>query len=425
MNVLATLIGLPVTVNTGSGTNTVNLTPTSHNLVNLAGPLTIHGGNGGTTNLVIDDSFDAAAQSYGLTSTLFTNSVSHFVVLKNLQNVTLKGGTGADTYSIAGLGAAVPLTLNVGNGAATVNLVNGSKDATSFLSPVTITGTTGSTTLRVDDQNDPTASELIDVVTGATSGSITGLFPKTVTYDAGAHVSSVAIQTSHGGNNTVFVHATGVPTSINLNRTSPGLAKNTIKVGTAGSAQSIAGPLSIGDPGQQDDITVDASSQVTAPFTIEQFTPTGDTPFGRLVSVAAVPVIFRLSDLNKLQVSTSIRRDALVLEDTSTGVKGLTLLSQPNVTVRNMTLANGLTASGTAGLLLTGNTIGASTAVSSASGVVIDGNPSIGKLVLNGMTRSPSPPTPLPAMSPLGLPTALHQSPAPASRATPSPGLSP
>ncbi len=100
VNVLSTVKGIPVTINTGSGTNLVYVTSSSESLTDLAGPLIINGGTGGTTDVVLDDSRDPLAQTYTMTSTAFATPYSGKVSFTNLQGVTVDGGTGNDTLVV-------------------------------------------------------------------------------------------------------------------------------------------------------------------------------------------------------------------------------------------------------------------------------------------------------------------------------------
>src|SRR5260221_4457458 len=88
-----------------------------------------------------------------------------------------------------------------------------------------------------------------------------------------------------------------------------------------------------------------------------------------------------------MRVLTSIGLYAVVLADQGgpPGVKGLTIKSQPDVTVRNMTLPDGLSATGTTGLHLMGNMIGTTTLLND-SGSVLNAN-TMARLTLNHSTN--------------------------------------
>lgn len=382
INVLSTLAGLPVTINTGPGINTINVAAVAHNLAGIAGPLTINGAAEGTTTLILDDSADGAAQTYSLTRNSFADD-STTITFANLGGLVVKGGSGANVYNVTGVAPNTAVSLNVGAGAATVNIASTGNPQTSILGPLSITGTTGSTNLKVDDQLDPAAGATINVTTHLTAGTISGLVPGIISYDAGAHVSAVNLLTNHGGGNSVNLLATGVPVSINLSRNSAAIAANFVTVGSGGSIQPIGAPVSLGDPGNADTIFIDAGDDLTIPFTLEQFTPAGDTPFGRLLSFSPAPITFRLADTAEMRIETAIGIGAVVLADQSgpPGIKGLAIQSQPNVTVRNMTLPNGLSATGTSGLHLTGNTIGTTTLLNDSASSV-DSN-TMGQVTLN------------------------------------------
>src|SRR5262249_42057326 len=138
---------------------------------------------------------------------------------RNLTGITVKGGSGSDVFTISNTDATLPVTVNVGSGAAAVNINSLGGPLTSVLGAVTITGSTGSTHLSIDDQNDPSSAGTITVSTGTSTGSVTGMIPAPVSYDASAHVTDVRLLPSKGGANTINVVATGVPTVFNSART--------------------------------------------------------------------------------------------------------------------------------------------------------------------------------------------------------------
>jgi hypothetical protein len=100
INVLSTIAGLPVTVNTGAGTNTVNVAPTSQNVTDLAGPLTINGVLGGNTAVVVYDQLDPFDETFTLTSSTLASTHSATITYQNLQGLILKAGAGNDTLVV-------------------------------------------------------------------------------------------------------------------------------------------------------------------------------------------------------------------------------------------------------------------------------------------------------------------------------------
>ena len=79
---------------------------------------------------------------------------------------------------------------------------------------------------------------------------------------------------------------------------------NTINIGIAGSTQGIAGALTIEDPGVFDRINVVDTSQLGSPaITLDQFTPPGDTAFGRLSGLSPATISF--------ETATQAVRDAI------------------------------------------------------------------------------------------------------------------
>ena len=107
-NVEATHAGATVVIdsssgNAGSGTSTVNITPTAKGIGDLAGPLTVTNFGDSTTNLLIDDRSDSQSQTYNMTTSTFSCNTSALVSYTDMGKVTLEGGIGpANQLNVAG-----------------------------------------------------------------------------------------------------------------------------------------------------------------------------------------------------------------------------------------------------------------------------------------------------------------------------------
>src|SRR5262249_21417554 len=102
LNVEGTLA--PLTINLGSGTDTVNITPTSRNLENIHGNVLVHGGSGFDTLNLNDQNF-SDIEVYELTSGSVTASRTAAVFsYDGINHTVLNGGSGnvIHFYSVLG-----------------------------------------------------------------------------------------------------------------------------------------------------------------------------------------------------------------------------------------------------------------------------------------------------------------------------------
>ena len=145
--------GAEVTVETGSGANTVSVTPTAQNLDQLGGDLTVHSRTGQGTSVYLDDqNGPAGAATYELDVSLLAQTARRgtaTVTAYSVDNLFVNGSPGADTYNVDG--TFVPVTLYMGIGHNTVNVAPTAQTLTSLRGMLTVNGF-GQTDLVVNDQ---------------------------------------------------------------------------------------------------------------------------------------------------------------------------------------------------------------------------------------------------------------------------------
>jgi len=271
-NVLST--GPATTINTGSGSSTINVGSTAPVLggkVNgIQGALTIVGSGHDTLN--IDDSGDSATETGTLTSTTLTGlglgesgitfsglvalnlslgsgSETLFVVNTPSATTTINGGAGTDIFNVQA--ATGVINLNGGAGIDTFNL--GSGGTVSYIvSQVNINGGTGTSTVNVYDN--------------AVSGALTGLLTATNLTGLGfgvgvayTHVTYLNLNLG-SGNDTFNVEQTAAGTTTTVNT---GGGSNTVNVGSlapasGGLTHGIQGPVVVVGSGK-DTLNVDDS----------------------------------------------------------------------------------------------------------------------------------------------------------------------
>lgn len=163
INILATRTGVPITVNAGTGVNTINVgkpdgvLKTRYSIGGIQGQLTVKGSTGTDTINVKNNDISNTGRSYTLTS----NSVSRPGVAKisydTLESVVVNASGGNDTFTVSSMPASAVVTLTGGGGTDTLvgsNTANawkitgidrgGLNSTVKFLSVENVTGGTNS-----------------------------------------------------------------------------------------------------------------------------------------------------------------------------------------------------------------------------------------------------------------------------------------
>jgi hypothetical protein len=123
VNIEGTVSGDPVTINEGSGTDTVNISPAAEFLDRIQGNVFVNGGSGHDTLNVYDHN-DVFSDTWTLTGSSMTRTGSA-TINYNLQNdVYITGGTGNLTYNILSTEAWFTTHLDTGPGIDTVNVLS-------------------------------------------------------------------------------------------------------------------------------------------------------------------------------------------------------------------------------------------------------------------------------------------------------------
>jgi hypothetical protein len=222
----------PLNVNGENGTDTVilgSLAPSlGGTLANITGPVSV-ANTKGTTALTVDDSGDSSPKTaVTITSGSITGLAPATISYANLSSLTVRGGSGGNTFSVQSTPASTTLDSGTGNDAVnvqgTVNplaiqgqqgndtVVIGSLAPSlggtlaNITGPVSVANTKGTTALTVDDSGDSSPKAAVTI----TSGSITGLAPATISY---ANLSSLTVRGGSGGN-TFTVVSLPAPTTL-------------------------------------------------------------------------------------------------------------------------------------------------------------------------------------------------------------------
>ncbi len=237
----STAAGTPVTLNLGPNSNEVDVSPINKSLKNLKAGLVIQPASAGQTSVSLDDSSDAANAAYTITASTVRASGAAAVTYAGATGLTLKGGSGADTFSVQGTAATTPVALNTGAGSNTVTVAGQTQSLDATAGSLTVNAGAGPAALVVDDQ----------ATTGArtwtlTQGNLTAT-GAAGTNGAGAHIafSKLASVTVNGGSggNTFNVQGTDAGTAFALNT---GAGNDTVNVGdTRNTFEEFLGTLTV------------------------------------------------------------------------------------------------------------------------------------------------------------------------------------
>jgi hypothetical protein len=146
---------LAVTINAGTGADTVQVSGSVvGNLDLIQGPLTVNG-QATTTAFVLYDQSNSNAQTYtlGHAASLGTVKRTGFsATYTNIHSLQLTGSSGANTYEVENSFRGAPLTVIAGSGNNIFNVCDQSDTLSNLNSLVTINGGSGTNTLTVNDQ---------------------------------------------------------------------------------------------------------------------------------------------------------------------------------------------------------------------------------------------------------------------------------
>jgi hypothetical protein len=320
VNVLRTTVPVTINYNGGGGTDAANF-GTGGSVQGIQAPVTVFNGPS-YTHVNIDDSADpgnhgnVTINSGGVTG--LAPAAINFSAF-SVNTLSALGGTGTNTYMItatpalssmvlhtghAGSGndtvnvqtISAPLTINGDNGRDAINIGSQAPNLNGTLAnitqPISVTNTSSLSTLSVDDSGDGTAR------TGTISGtSITGLglgASAAINY-TGSQLNSLTVRDSAGGA-TVAVAGTSTITTLWDN------GPATINIGNGNRINGITGALTLENEPNFDTINInDQNDPVFQTGTLS----TSGFSFGRLTGLVGVaPIYWDYIDTAQVNINT-------------------------------------------------------------------------------------------------------------------------
>jgi hypothetical protein len=310
VNVRAT--GVPTGLSSGGGHDTINVGKAG-SVQDILGPLSLQNGpNVDTVN--IDDSADATPRTVVLSTFVADNfgwdSITGLAPVEidykdpDTINANITTGLGSDTVDVLALGVVTGLSSGGGND--TINVGNAG-NLRGVIEPLTIQNPHGRDLLNVDDSAD-TVARTVNVSTfvagAAPWGSIAGLAPAAINYKY-ADTAGVNLTTGFASD-TVNVNGTGVPTGLS---TSGG--RDTVNVGSGGSAQGIGGVLTIQNPPSFDTINVDNLADGTGRAVTLSTIVIGGANFGSITGLAPAAIDYKYADASSVNIITGSGNDTV------------------------------------------------------------------------------------------------------------------
>jgi hypothetical protein len=288
-----TLAGKPVTVNDGSGSDDVYISPLAQNLNNIQGPVTVHGNHAGTDNLIIDDQNNGGSQTF----TLGIDSVARgaaSIFYDNLANhVTVNGGNGGNTFNVQALsGTYLSVSLNTGPFNNVINVGSPAGSVDTIQAPLAVNGQGGLNTLNVNDQGNP-----FDRTYTLTSNTVGRQGASTITYSS---IQTLRLNSGGSSNDVVNVQSTSASTQLVCH------ASYTVNVGFAGQTHWINGDLRITDPpiGAFATVIVDDSADSSYRTVTHDTVAITGINYGRIRGLSQGDILYRYIDTNSSTVKT-------------------------------------------------------------------------------------------------------------------------
>jgi hypothetical protein len=240
----------------GIGTTTINVASTATVNVTNAGsaqgigaPLTLSGPAGSLT-LTVDDSADTNTQTVTVSTSGVTGLTPGAISFTagQLAALTLKGGSGNNTWNINSTNA--PTSITAGNGNNAFVMTPASQFLDNILGAVTLTAGTGTNTLTVDDQNDTFGGDTYTIAAGSIQRTAEAL----ISYSG---IDSVTVNGSSTAPITYDVNSTapGVPLTVNA-----GAATDTANLGS-GNLDNLAGAVTYNAGGGGDAVNVNDTAK--------------------------------------------------------------------------------------------------------------------------------------------------------------------
>jgi hypothetical protein len=293
VNIEYALTGKPVTVNDGSGSDDVYISPSAQNLNNIQAPVTVHGNHAGTDNLIIDDQNNGGSQTFTLGIDSVARGAASIFYDNLADHVTVNGGNGGNTFNVQALsGSYLSVSLNTGPFNNVINVGSPAGSLDTIQAPLTVNGQGGLNTLNINDQGNP-----FDRTYTVTSNTVGRQGASTITYSS---IQTLTVNSGSSSNDVVNVQSTSASTRVVCH------ASYTVNVGLAGQTHWINGDLRISDPpvGAFATVNVDDSADSSYRTVTHDTVAITGLNYGRIRGLSQGDILYRYIDANSATVKT-------------------------------------------------------------------------------------------------------------------------
>ncbi len=149
-----------LTINGGTGSVAVNLSPTAHNLDSIGGMTLNSSGTGVTTLTLNDQAHSSAGDDFNLFASLVSLSGSRFITFNQINALIINGGTPTvaigNGFNVQSIAANTAVTIHAGGRDDTISVGNAANTLDDIHGPLTVDGGAGTNTLNINDQGSTT-----------------------------------------------------------------------------------------------------------------------------------------------------------------------------------------------------------------------------------------------------------------------------
>jgi hypothetical protein len=250
MAIEGTAAGATTTIDAGYGSSAIAVTPTSQNLANLGGPLTIDG-QGGTDSLVVHDEANVSGTYYYVRSTTLARDKVPTITYQGVESFTVDAGSIANGINVFSTAAGTATTVDAGGGNDSV-LAAASGFLSNLAGPLTVLGGAGSDFLSLSDIYD-SANDTYGLAgqtlsrNGLLMVTMGGFEQQTLVTGSGANVINVESIPA------------GLPTTVNAG----GGNDTLVAGGVTGKLDGLLGPLTLNGQAGADAVVVNDANSAT------------------------------------------------------------------------------------------------------------------------------------------------------------------
>jgi hypothetical protein len=299
-----TVTDTPVTVNGGSGNDTVTAGTGANGLDHIRSAVSVDGGAGTADRLVVNDASTDTPQDYTVSATAVSRTGAPAVTIQYsaTEQVSLAAGTKADTIAVVGSAVDSQVTVNGGAGNDTFTVGSVTMGLSDLFAPVSVVGGAGTgagDAFVVSDGS--TASSQEYSITSTTMTRVSG----SVSIDY-ATVEQVSLAAGSKGD---LIRIAGVASGSPIT-VSAGDGDDTVNVGD-GDLDNIVGALVL-DPGAGVDLLVvdDTSDTFARSYVVDaDVIGRGSKSFG-----------YKAAGFKAVALSGGTKNDTITISDTAAGI---------------------------------------------------------------------------------------------------------